>query len=77
MYPKAHYPAGFKMPSIPKFTRMTPLELYLKFYLQFIKIYDVGEAKLANSFHLTLHRVCSWIDIVKEFVVQYKKKEEL
>ncbi|KAM7489419.1 hypothetical protein LguiB_026903 [Lonicera macranthoides] len=90
LYPEARYPMGFKMPSIPKFTGTTPPELHLKSYVRSMRIYDIGEVELANSFHLTLagpaqswflnlekHRVRSWSAIVQEFVAQYKTNEEL
>lgn len=90
LYPEARYPVGFKMLSTPKFIGTTPPEQHLKSYVRQMKIYDLGEAKLANSFHLTLagpaqswflglekHRVRSWTNIVKEFVAQYKSNEEL
>lgn len=69
------------MPYIPKFTGTTPPELHLKLYVRSMKIYDLCEVELANSFHLTLaglvqswflglekHRVRSWTYIVNEFV---------
>ncbi|KAM7522818.1 hypothetical protein LguiA_012730 [Lonicera macranthoides] len=90
LYPEAHYPVGFKMPRIEKFTGTTPPELHLKSYVRAMKIYDVGEVELAKAFHLTLagpaqswflglekHRVQSWRDIVNEFNAQYKMNEEL
>ena len=78
------------MSLIPKFTGTSPPELHLKSYVQSMKIFNLGEPELANSFHLTLagpaqswflsldkHRVQSWADIIKEFVAQYKSNEEL
>ena len=90
LYSEAHYLVWFKIPAIEKFKGTTLPELYLKSYVRLMKIYDVGKAELANSFHLTLagpthswflglekHLVRSWTAIVNEFISKYKSNEEL
>jgi len=89
-YPEAKFPEKFKMRDSKKFEGSGPPIIHLQSYHRAMTLLGASEEIMAQMYQQALKensliwflsleesRICSWEDVAREFMSQYKYNEEL